>query len=266
MGDGATLSQVMGRRRTGHEGETNQWADIYDETTKECYTMGALTLSRKYGVKKSRRIVQEYSNVKRLHRRQLDETEQGALGISWGRHKGEILSVQREMKVRERKHKVSGVTEKRQTAGCGGGEFLIKWDDGEQRQESQYGRVFAEHMRAGYGLEARQQTWGHTWGALLKCTTDTLNVKETEENSAVNTRESYPTLYPGEVIGEGEACKKSGHRGRNMEGLTHRAKTNQCRQERKYEMTHKNKRIRLAKGRKDIRIVSEKPEPRIGGG
>eukprot|EP00965_Chrysotila_dentata_P218291 6190504-Pleurochrysis_carterae.AAC.4 len=69
-----------------------EWADIYDKTTKEHYTMGALC--RKYGVKKTTRIVQEYSNVKRLHSRQLQETENGALGIIRGRHKGEILGVQ----------------------------------------------------------------------------------------------------------------------------------------------------------------------------
>eukprot|EP00965_Chrysotila_dentata_P050769 1683044-Pleurochrysis_carterae.AAC.1 len=57
-----------------------KWADIYyDETTKEYYTMGGLC--KKYGVKKSSRITQEYSNVKRLHSRLLQETEQGALGI-----------------------------------------------------------------------------------------------------------------------------------------------------------------------------------------
>eukprot|EP00965_Chrysotila_dentata_P164363 5427628-Pleurochrysis_carterae.AAC.1 len=35
-----------------------EWADIYDETTKEYYTMGGLC--KKYGVKKSTRITQEY--------------------------------------------------------------------------------------------------------------------------------------------------------------------------------------------------------------
>eukprot|EP00965_Chrysotila_dentata_P187916 6172421-Pleurochrysis_carterae.AAC.2 len=59
-----------------------EWADIYDNTTKEYYTMGELC--KKYGVKKNARIIQEYSNVKRLHTKQLQETEQGALGILWG--------------------------------------------------------------------------------------------------------------------------------------------------------------------------------------
>eukprot|EP00965_Chrysotila_dentata_P173596 5731105-Pleurochrysis_carterae.AAC.2 len=66
-----------------------EWADIYDETTKEYYTMGALC--SKYGVKKNARIMQEYSNVKRLHNKQLQETENGALGIIWGRYKEDLL-------------------------------------------------------------------------------------------------------------------------------------------------------------------------------
>eukprot|EP00965_Chrysotila_dentata_P203154 6181547-Pleurochrysis_carterae.AAC.2 len=66
-----------------------EWADIYNNGTKEHYTMGELC--KKYGIKKSARIVQEYSNVKRLHSRQLQETENGALGVIWGRHKGELL-------------------------------------------------------------------------------------------------------------------------------------------------------------------------------
>eukprot|EP00965_Chrysotila_dentata_P187024 6171876-Pleurochrysis_carterae.AAC.1 len=60
-----------------------EWADIYDETTKDYYTMGALC--NKYGVRKNARIMQKYSNVKRLHYKQLHETENGALGIIWGR-------------------------------------------------------------------------------------------------------------------------------------------------------------------------------------
>eukprot|EP00965_Chrysotila_dentata_P099998 3304116-Pleurochrysis_carterae.AAC.1 len=75
-------------------------------------------LCRKYGVKKSTRITQEYSNAKRLHNRQLQETEQGVLGIVWGRHKGELLKTQGE---EEHKRKLSGVREKRKTAECWGG-------------------------------------------------------------------------------------------------------------------------------------------------
>eukprot|EP00965_Chrysotila_dentata_P223449 6193578-Pleurochrysis_carterae.AAC.1 len=37
-----------------------EWADIYDKTTKEYYTM--VDLCNKYGVKKSSRIMQENSN------------------------------------------------------------------------------------------------------------------------------------------------------------------------------------------------------------
>eukprot|EP00965_Chrysotila_dentata_P090532 2987167-Pleurochrysis_carterae.AAC.1 len=60
-----------------------EWADIYDNKTKEYYTMGELC--KKYGVKKSARIMQEYTNVKRLHRAQLLQVEHGALGIIYGR-------------------------------------------------------------------------------------------------------------------------------------------------------------------------------------
>eukprot|EP00965_Chrysotila_dentata_P097170 3211689-Pleurochrysis_carterae.AAC.1 len=39
-----------------------EWAGIYDTSTKEYYTMGGLC--KKYGVKKSTRIMQQNSNVK----------------------------------------------------------------------------------------------------------------------------------------------------------------------------------------------------------
>eukprot|EP00965_Chrysotila_dentata_P039693 1319227-Pleurochrysis_carterae.AAC.1 len=58
----------------------------------EFYTMG--DLCKKYGVKENARIMQEYSNVKRLHNKKLLETEQGALGILWGRHKKDLLDEQ----------------------------------------------------------------------------------------------------------------------------------------------------------------------------
>eukprot|EP00965_Chrysotila_dentata_P228514 6196646-Pleurochrysis_carterae.AAC.1 len=63
-------------------------------------------------------------------------------------------------------------------------------------------------------------------------------------------RESHPTPYPGEVVGENQAS---------------RAKANQHRQERKEE-TYKNKRLRLAQGENGTRRVLERPEPRHGGG
>eukprot|EP00965_Chrysotila_dentata_P222025 6192721-Pleurochrysis_carterae.AAC.3 len=69
-----------------------EWADIYDRTTKEYYPMGGLC--KKHGVKKNRRMMQEYSNVKRLHNKLLHETEQGALGIIWERHKEDLLNAQ----------------------------------------------------------------------------------------------------------------------------------------------------------------------------
>eukprot|EP00965_Chrysotila_dentata_P137256 4540039-Pleurochrysis_carterae.AAC.1 len=112
-----------------------EWADIYDARTKEYYTMGELC--KTYGIKKSARIVQEYSNVKRLHSRQLQETENGALGVIWGRHKGELLGSQEGMRERTRKERVLGVIEKRRTAECWGGEeYLTKWDNGVQRNRA----------------------------------------------------------------------------------------------------------------------------------
>eukprot|EP00965_Chrysotila_dentata_P107269 3544018-Pleurochrysis_carterae.AAC.2 len=54
--------------------------------------MGAFC--NKYGVRRNARLIQEYSNVKRLHYKQLQETENGALGIIWGRYKEDILEGQ----------------------------------------------------------------------------------------------------------------------------------------------------------------------------
>eukprot|EP00965_Chrysotila_dentata_P203536 6181786-Pleurochrysis_carterae.AAC.1 len=81
---------------------TTEWADVYNKMTKEHYTMGI--------------------HVKRLHRQQLQETEQGTLGIIWGRNKGEILETQEESQDNRRMKKVLGVMKKRQTAECRGGE------------------------------------------------------------------------------------------------------------------------------------------------
>eukprot|EP00965_Chrysotila_dentata_P213546 6187681-Pleurochrysis_carterae.AAC.4 len=216
-----------------------EWADIYDATTKEYYTMGALC--KKYGVKKNSRIMQEYSNVKRLHSRKLQETEQGALGIIWRRHKEELLQKQGE---KERKRKISGVREKRKTAECWGGEeYLMEWDDGERiwvnkreveimdGTEAEFiysakeliaeGPVtFAEYM-IDYGIEAEQHSWGLTWREFLKYAQEGDRGERAKENAEMNERkeeiqirESHPTLYPGEVEGEDE--EEPGHRRRNI--------------------------------------------------
>eukprot|EP00965_Chrysotila_dentata_P206735 6183709-Pleurochrysis_carterae.AAC.8 len=107
-----------------------EWADIYDNKTKEYYTMG--DLCKKYGVKKNARITQEYSNVKKLHRTQLQEVEQGALGIIWERHKGMLLDMEQVEQTNTQPNKVTGVIEKRKTAECWGGEYLIEWNDGDR--------------------------------------------------------------------------------------------------------------------------------------
>eukprot|EP00965_Chrysotila_dentata_P124747 4124100-Pleurochrysis_carterae.AAC.1 len=128
-----------------------------------------------------------------------------------------------------------------------------------------------------YGMDTRQQSWNHTWeefskyaqkgdrGSLAK-----ENEGISEQRKEVSTRETYPTLYPGEVEGENEIHIESDrhesdrHR-RDMRGLTDRAKANQQRRERKFE-TYEDKRIRLAKGENGTRRVSERPEHRPEGG
>eukprot|EP00965_Chrysotila_dentata_P076257 2518656-Pleurochrysis_carterae.AAC.1 len=266
-----------------------EWADIYDNTTKEYYTMGELC--KKYGVKKSARITQEYSNVKRLHTKQLRETEQGALGIIWGRHKGSVLD---EQEVGEHNNKIMGVRGKRKTAECWGGEeYLVEWTNGEQRwvnklemlnmngseaafihrekeQTVEEPVTFTEHM-IDYGIEAEQQTWGNTWTEFLqyaqrgeKGRSATENMGIDEQRKETCSRESYPTLYPGKMEDETEA-QEIGRRTRNLRRLTDRARANQYKREKRGE-TYENKRLRLAKGDNGTRKVSELPEQRTGGG
>eukprot|EP00965_Chrysotila_dentata_P055679 1847007-Pleurochrysis_carterae.AAC.2 len=168
-----------------------EWADIYDETTKEHYTMG--DLCKKIGTKKNTRIVQEYSNVKRLHRRQLEEIEQLGTGDHMGETKrGDIEYTTGKAGQRAKAQSVDSDGKKADGGVLGGEEYLIKWDNGEQRcvnkleVQNMNGTeaetvhrarelivestvTFAEHMR-GYGMEARQQIWCHTWREFLKYT------------------------------------------------------------------------------------------------
>eukprot|EP00965_Chrysotila_dentata_P130447 4313049-Pleurochrysis_carterae.AAC.1 len=229
-------------------------------------------LCKRYGVKKTTRIIQEYSNVKRLHSKLLQETEQGALGIIWGRHKEELKVVQGE---RRDKNKILRVREKRKTAECWGGEeYLIEWDDGERRwvnkREVEHLEgaevdlihrakelvrevpvTFTEYM-VDHGVNTEQRVWGLIWKEFLVYAQQGDRGRSAKENASIDmqredtrTRESHPTLYPGEVVGENEegAVQKR----RNMRELTGRAKANQQRREKKEE-THRNKRIRLAEG------------------
>eukprot|EP00965_Chrysotila_dentata_P176281 5820634-Pleurochrysis_carterae.AAC.1 len=267
-----------------------EWADIYNKTTREYYTMGELC--KRYGVKKNARITQEYSNVKRLHTKQLHETEQGALGILWGRHKKDLLNEREEV---EHIRRIRRVKEKRKTAECWGGEeYLIEWDDGEtkwvnksemqnmsgadaafihrEKERAREGTVtFAEYM-IDYGIDASQQTWGNTWREFIQYAQGGEKGRSAGENAGIderrremNSRKSHPTLYPGKVEDEDETHVGTGRQRRNMTGLTDRAKTNQYRKERKGE-THENKRLRLAKEDHGTRRVSEQPEQRPGGG
>eukprot|EP00965_Chrysotila_dentata_P031065 1034901-Pleurochrysis_carterae.AAC.1 len=252
-------------------------------------------LCKRYGIQKTARIAQEYSNVKRLHSRRLQETENGALGIVWGRHKGELLGEQEGEQDSERANRVTGVIAKRRTAVCWGGEeYLVNWDNGEQRwinrlevqtlkgidanricKEQSYVResktTFAEHM-IDHGIDATQKTWDHTWREFLSYAQQGDRRETTKENvmiyggeDRVQDREAHPTLYPGEVVGALETEREIRTRGRNMTHLTERARNNKHKQERKGE-THTEKRTRLAKGGEGTRLVSVKPARKEGGG
>eukprot|EP00965_Chrysotila_dentata_P181787 6001098-Pleurochrysis_carterae.AAC.2 len=131
--------------------------------------------------------------------------------------------------------------------------------------------TFAEHM-VDDGVEAGQLTWGFTWREFLKYAQRGDRGRSAKENASTDklkeetrTRETHPTLYPGEVLGENEASGEPARHRRNLRELTDRAKANQHRRERKEE-TYKNKRLRLAEGENGTRRVSERPEPRLGGG
>eukprot|EP00965_Chrysotila_dentata_P220116 6191583-Pleurochrysis_carterae.AAC.4 len=128
---------------------------------------------------------------------------------------------------------------------------------------------FAEHM-VDHGVEAGQQTRGFTWREFLKYAhqkgdrgrSAKENASTDKQNEETRPRESHPTLYPGEVVGENEASREPIRQRRNMRKLTGRAKVNQHRRERKEE-TYENKRIRLAEGESGTRRVSERPELRL---
>eukprot|EP00965_Chrysotila_dentata_P186976 6171846-Pleurochrysis_carterae.AAC.1 len=131
--------------------------------------------------------------------------------------------------------------------------------------------TFTEHM-VDYGVESGQRAWGFTWREFLQYAQQGDSWRSAKENASIDTqkedirtRESHPTLYPGEVVGEIEASMEPVRQRRNMRELTGRAKANQQRQKRKEE-TYKNKRLRLAEGENGTRRVSERPEPRLGGG
>eukprot|EP00965_Chrysotila_dentata_P232823 6199218-Pleurochrysis_carterae.AAC.1 len=163
-------------------------------------------LCKKYGVRKNARIMQEYSNVKRLHNKQLLETEQGALGIIWGRHKKDLLDEQEES---VHNSKIIGVREKRRTAECWGGEeYLIEWDDREQKwvnkaevqkmngveaafihrekELTAEGPVaFVEHM-IDYGIDSEQQTWGNIWREFLQYAQKGNKGRSAKENAGID--------------------------------------------------------------------------------
>eukprot|EP00965_Chrysotila_dentata_P168665 5570423-Pleurochrysis_carterae.AAC.1 len=104
-----------------------------------------------------------------------------------------------------------------------------------------------------YGIEATQTTWHFTWKEFLKYAQKGDKGRSAKENARIHeqnkevrtsTRETHPTLYPGEVVGEKEEGREPGRQRRNMRELTDRAKNNQQRRERGEEI-YRNKKIRL---------------------
>eukprot|EP00965_Chrysotila_dentata_P116067 3837035-Pleurochrysis_carterae.AAC.1 len=68
--------------------------------------------------------------------------------------------------------------------------------------------TFAKHM-IDYGVKAEQHSWGFTWRVFLKYAqrgdsgrSSKKNARIDEQKKETCTRESHPTLYPGEVVGE----------------------------------------------------------------
>eukprot|EP00965_Chrysotila_dentata_P205272 6182862-Pleurochrysis_carterae.AAC.1 len=129
--------------------------------------------------------------------------------------------------------------------------------------------TFMEYM-VDYGIDTEQQTWGLIWKEFLKYAQQGDRGRAAEENACIDTqrehirtRESHPTLYPGEVVGESGVGTV--HKRRNIREFTGRAKANQQKREKKEE-NNRNKRIRLAEGANGTRKVSERPDPRPGGG
>eukprot|EP00965_Chrysotila_dentata_P025087 831813-Pleurochrysis_carterae.AAC.1 len=132
--------------------------------------------------------------------------------------------------------------------------------------------MFAAYM-IDYGIEATQSTWGYTWKEFLKYAQKGNKGKSAKENTRIDeqnkevrnsTRETHPTLYPGEVVGEKEEGREPGQTRRNMRELTDRAKNNQQRRDRG-EVIYKNKKIRLMEEEDGTRKVSDRPEQRQGG-
>eukprot|EP00965_Chrysotila_dentata_P015316 506666-Pleurochrysis_carterae.AAC.1 len=119
--------------------------------------------------------------------------------------------------------------------------------------------TFTEHMKD-YGVEEDPQSWGEIWKEFLEYAQRGNREEAASENASIeekiietNIRESYPTSYPREVVGEAGNGGVTERRRRDMQVLTNRARTNQHKRERKEE-THKEKRTRLAKEETGTRI------------
>eukprot|EP00965_Chrysotila_dentata_P206736 6183709-Pleurochrysis_carterae.AAC.9 len=105
------------------------------------------------------------------------------------------------------------------------------------------------------GVEAEPKSWGEIWREFLVYAQQRNRWEAALENAPIeefiieaSSREQYPTLYPGEVVGEIVIGRDTMRQGRNLQELTKRARANQHKQERKGE-THKEKMIRLTKAR-----------------
>eukprot|EP00965_Chrysotila_dentata_P182227 6017832-Pleurochrysis_carterae.AAC.1 len=118
--------------------------------------------------------------------------------------------------------------------------------------------TFAEYM-IDLGINAHQCSWGPTWREFLKYAQSGEKGRSAKENVGmldkqvedVQSREPFPTLYPGEQEGEDEG--EPAHKRRNMKGLTDRAKDNLNYRRETREDKYKNKSTRLAEGGSGVR-------------
>eukprot|EP00965_Chrysotila_dentata_P208011 6184462-Pleurochrysis_carterae.AAC.1 len=109
------------------------------------------------------------------------------------------------------------------------------------------GQQAGEYMKD-EGVDRTQNSWDHTWREFLRYAQRGLGgdgqgkriLRINEETAETRVREPYPTLYPGEIVGDTETRKEE----RDAEG----------------------KRMRLAKEEDGTRVVSDAPERKIGRG
>eukprot|EP00965_Chrysotila_dentata_P203844 6181982-Pleurochrysis_carterae.AAC.4 len=103
---------------------------------------------------------------------------------------------------------------------AGGGEYerggCRSYTQGEGINNGGTIHVCGTHDRLRDG--GRQRSWSFFWRGFLKCVQRGDRGRSANENARIGkqkketrTREPHPTLYPGEVVGEDEACREPGH-------------------------------------------------------